>query len=180
MKGRGRARTGIVEGRARGRVGLKAHAGGRVGFIMERPARIRVRLRMPPVIVSGPDGREIRMTSPRELSILGKAVKPHAHMLASVILLLAAANPRRRAGELVSVPLDLLNMVACLLLALPRPRRGRPRMASTNRALELAVQHTMRGATQLIAKSTGENPENIRARVLGIKRRARKGGNKFG
>jgi hypothetical protein len=165
MKGRGSVRNGIVEG----------HAGGLVSFIMEAPARVRVRLPMPTAIVRGPDGRETVI----DPLVLGKAVKPHAHMLAR-ILLLVAANPRRKAGEPVSVPFDVLNIAACLLLALQRPRRGRPRKASTNRALELAAQHSLREAARLVAKSTGENPDNIRARVLGAKRRARKGGNKFG
>jgi hypothetical protein len=176
MKGRGSVRTGIVEGHARGRVGIpKGHASGLVSFVTEVPARVRVRLPMPTAIVRGPDGRETVI----DPLVLGRAVKPHAHMLAR-ILLLVAANPRRKAGEPVSVPFDVLNLAVCLLLALQRPRRGRPRKASTNRALELAAQHSLREAARLVAKSTGENPDNIRARVLGAKRRARKGGNKFG
>jgi hypothetical protein len=73
----------------------------------------------------------------------------------------------------------LLSEVVLLLFTQPAPKRGRPRKASTSRALELSAQHSVREAARLIAKSTGENPENIRARVLGAKRRVRKGGNKF-
>jgi hypothetical protein len=128
---------------------------------------------MPTAIIRAPDGREIaRLTKPRDFLALGKAVRPHAHMLAGILMLTAAKQ--RKAGEF-----DLLNIIACLLLALPRSKRGRPRKASTSRALELAAQHSVRQASRLIAKSTGEDPENIRARVLGAKRRAQKGGNKF-
>src|SRR5262245_33568746 len=146
---------------------------------MEGPARVRVRLPMPAAIIRGPDGREIVLTKPRDLLALGKAVRPHAHMLAS-LLRLSAVNPRRKGGEPASVSFDLLHLVVCLLLALPRSRRpGRRRKASTDEAMELSVQHSLREAARLIAKRTGENPENIRTRVLGAKRRARKGGNKF-
>jgi hypothetical protein len=179
VKRRGKSRTGVVEGHASGRVGIiKGHASGDVRFVMEGPVRVRVRLPMPAAIIRGPDGREIVLTKSRDLLALGKAVRPHAHMLAS-ILRLSAANPRRKGGEPASISFDLLHLVVCLLLALPRSRPGRPRKATTNEALELAVQHSVRKAARLIAKRTGENPENIRARVLGAKRRARKGGNKF-
>jgi hypothetical protein len=134
---------------------------------------------MPAAIIRGSDGREIVLTKPRDLLALGKVVRPHAHMLAG-ILLLSATNPRRKGGEPASVPSDLLHLVVCLLLALPRVRRrGRPRKAGTDEAMELSIEHSVREAARLIAKRTGENPENIRTRVLGAKRRARKGGNKF-
>jgi hypothetical protein len=178
VKGRGKNRTGGVEGHASGRVGIiKGYASGHVRFVMEGPARVRVRLPMPAAIIREPDGREIVLTKPRDVLALGKAVRPHAHMLAG-ILRLSAASPRRKGGEPVSVSFDLLHLVACLLLALPRSRPGRPRKGTTNEALELSVQHSVRKAARLVAKRTGENPENIRARVFGVKRRARNGGNK--
>jgi hypothetical protein len=106
------------------------------------------------------------------------ALRPHAHELAA-FLQLAASNPKRKPGEPVSISFDLANFVACLLRELPSTRRGRRRKASTNEALDLALEHSLRKATRLVAERTGENPENIRTRVLAAKRRARKGGNKF-
>jgi hypothetical protein len=142
------------------------------------PARVRIRVPVPPAIVRGPDGREIVLTKARDLLALGRTVRPHAHTLAG-ILLLSVANPRRRGRKPVFVSFDLLHLAACLLLALPRQRRpGRRRMSTTNEALELAAEHSVRKAARLIAERTGENPDNIRARVLAIKRRAGRGGNK--
>jgi hypothetical protein len=114
----------------------------------------------------------------RMLRAAGKARKPEAHRFADR-LLRTALRSWREGRDAISVPPHLLSEVVLLLLALPGPQRGRPRKASTRRALELSAQHSVREAARLIAKSTGENPENIRARVLSAKRRVRKGGNKF-
>jgi hypothetical protein len=174
VKGGGKTRTRTVKGHGGGRIAIAAHARGLVGFVMEKPARVRVRLPMPIAIVRAPDGREVRLTKPSDFLALGKVVRPHAHMLAGLLMMIAATK-QRKAGEF-----DLLNFVACLLLALPRSKRGRPRMASTSQALDLAVAHSVRKAAQLIAKGTGENPETVRDRLRAAKRRARKGENKFG
>jgi hypothetical protein len=114
----------------------------------------------------------------RILRAAGKALKPEAHRLADR-LLRAALRSWREGSDSISVPPSLLSEVALPLFAQPAPKRGRPRLASTSRALELSALHSVRGAARLIGKSTGENPDNIRARVLGAERRARKGGNKF-
>jgi hypothetical protein len=175
VKRRGKIRARIVEGHASGRVGaIKGHGGGHVSFVTERPARGFLRIPNPEPTFTTPDGRNFRI-SRRALSA---ALRPHAHELAA-FLLLAASNPKRKPGEPVSIPFDVANFVACLLRGLPSTRRGRPRKVSTNQALELVLHHSVREAARLIAKSTGENPENIRASVYGAKRRARKGGNKF-
>ena len=115
----------------------------------------------------------MREGDPRELRALGKALKPNAHELAKHLLHFAAASERNE-GDPVLIPPNLLSEAVLLLLALAGPQRGAPRKDSTNQALELVAQHGMRKAARLIAKSTGENPENLRARLYGIKRRARK------
>jgi hypothetical protein len=173
VKGRRKTRTRIVKGHGGGRVGsIEGRASGVVSFVTG--ARVRVRLPIPEPIFTAPDGREFRISR----RALGAALRPHAHELAA-FLQLAASNPKRKPGELVSISSDFANFVVCLLQALPGSRRGRRRKASTNQALELAVQHGVRKAARLTAKSTGEDPENIRARLYGAKRRAEKGGNKF-
>jgi hypothetical protein len=174
MKGRGK-RAGIVEGHATGRVGIQGRGSGDVSFVTERPARGFLRIPNPEPIFTTPDGRKFRISR----RALGEALRPHARELAAA-LLLAVYNPKREPGEPVSISFDFANLVWCLLRVLPGSRRGRPRKASTNRALELAVQHGVRKAARLIAESTGEDPENIRRSMYGVKRRARKGGDKFG
>jgi hypothetical protein len=99
--------------------------------------------------------------------------KPHPHEIAKDLLRITANS------QLNEDDRELLGVAAQLLLALPAPRRGRRSKASTLQAMELAVKYSVRKAARLIADRTGENPENIRVRLLGIKRRARKGGNKF-
>jgi hypothetical protein len=140
--------------------------------------RFFLRVSHPEPIFTVLDGMHAGRQFPISRRALGAALRPYAHELAAV-LLLAASNPKRKPDEPVSIPTDFANFVWCLLWALPGSRRGRPRKASTNQALELAVRHSVREAARLIGESTGENPENIRARVLAAKRRARKGGNKF-
>jgi hypothetical protein len=148
---------GPVSGRG---ISLTGHAPGRVIWPLHR------------VVIERMAGN-LRM-----LRAAGKALKPEAHHFADR-LLHTALKSWREGSSSISVPPNLLSEVVLLLLALPGPKRGRPRKPSTGRALELSTQYSVREAARLIAKSTGENPENIRARVLGAKRRIRKGGNKF-
>ena len=157
----------------RGKVWAGTVKGGDVNFVIKR--RFLLRVPHPEPSVTFPDGREF----PISRRALGKVlIRAHAHELAAA-LAVNIANPKRKHGEPVSIPSDLANYLWCLAWALPSSRRGRRRKASTNEALELAVEHGMRKAARLTAKSTGENPENIRARMYAAKRRDRKGGNKF-
>ena len=72
---------------------------------------------------------------------------------------------------LVFLPAHTLAMAVVILATLPRPRRGRPLMPSTVGALELAKEiGSSRKVAKLIAESTGEPSENVRARLRGLKR----------
>jgi hypothetical protein len=120
---------------------------------------------MPRASFTTPDGREIAMTSLRDLRVLGEAIRPHARELAAV-LQLYAANPQRKAGE-VSMPSALVNMVVCLLLALPAPRRpGRRPKASTLEARRLLAElGSKHGAAKAVSRKTGEDIEVLRRRL---------------
>jgi len=152
---------GRREGRGSGRLGIEGEASGFIGFA-----------------ITGRNGQVIKyLANQRDAKAFGTALKPHAHMYSAILWLIARHMERRRGDQAPLI--DLLRTIACLLLALPRPVRGRPRKPSTNPTLDLAARVSVRKAVRLTAKETGENPENIRARYYGIKRRAKKGGNKF-
>ena len=115
---------------------------------------------------------------PRELRALGKALRSDAHEFANRLLSIAA-DPRRNKGDPVLIPPYLFSEVALLLLALPRPQRGRPKMETTLDALRLRAEgKTKRGAARVAAAKTGENPENVRRRLRSKKtyKPKRKGG----
>ena len=102
---------------------------------------------------------------PRELRALGKALKPDAHELAKQLLRIAA-DPRRNKGDPVPIPPFLFSDIVLLLLGLPRPQRGRPKMETTLEALRLRAEgKTERGAAKAAAAKTGEDPENVRRRL---------------
>ena len=105
------------------------------------------------------------MSSPRDLRALGEVLKPHAHELAKR-LLRAAADLQRNEGDPVLIPPNLLSEAVLLLLALPRPQRGRPLKASTLQALQLFVEgRTKRGVARAVSDKTGEPYENLRRRL---------------
>ena len=71
----------------------------------------------------------------------------------------------------VSLPAHTLAMAVAILATLPKSTRGRPLMPSTVEALKLAEEvGSNRKVSRLIADSTGEPSENIRARLRGLKR----------
>jgi hypothetical protein len=116
------------------------------------------------------------MTSLRDLRGLGEAFRPHARELAAALLLFAA-NPGRKAGEPVSIPFDLVNMIAYLLLALPGVRRGRPPKVSTLEARRLLAKLGSKlGAARVVSGKTGEPHENLRRRLRPKGKPKKKGG----
>ncbi len=125
---------------------MKVHVGGR---------QLSVKLDKA-IISTRPDGSQsVQINDLRDFRALGEALRPHARELA-VGLLYAA---RRNDGKRVSMPLNLLNEVAWLLLALPTPRRGRPPKASTLQAQRLQAEgRSKRGSAHAVAGKTGEPP----------------------
>ena len=114
---------------------------------------------------------------PREVRALGKAIRPEAHEFAEQLLRIAA-DPLYTEGNPVPIPPYLFSDVLLLLLGLPGPRRGRPKLESTLEALRLRAEgKTTRGAAKAAAKP-GEDPENVRRRLLSKKtyKPKRKGG----
>lgn len=118
------------------------------------------------------------MSSLRDLRGMAGPLKPTAHELAKRLLGLAA-DPQRNEGNSVSIPPNLLSKAVLLLLTLPGPQRGRPKMETTLEALRLRAEgKTKRGAARVAASNTGEDPENIRRRLRSKKtyKPKRKGG----
>ena len=115
---------------------------------------------------------------PRELRALGKALRSDAHEFANRLLSIAA-DPRRNRGDPVPIPPYLFSEVVLLLLGLPRPQRGRPKMETTleRAAASCRGQNKARGRARRGSK-TGENPENVRRRLRSKKtyKPKRKGG----
>jgi hypothetical protein len=105
------------------------------------------------------------MCSPRKVRAVGQALKPHAHDIARR-LLRAAADSRRKEGDPVLVPVNLLSEVIMLLLALPGPQRGRPTNVETLQLQRLLAEgRTKRGAAREVSGKTGKPLENLRRRT---------------
>jgi hypothetical protein len=124
----------------------------------ESPGRGSLNAPEPVVIIPSDDGRGRRV----EVGIFGKMLKPYAHEWAKLLFFSAANTP---SGEQVSLPYDLVYLVACLLMAQPRNQRGRPPKEST-RDLErvLAQVGSKLGAARAVASKTGESVQNLRRR----------------
>jgi hypothetical protein len=129
------------------------------------------------IISTRPDGSQsVRITDMRDFRALGEALKPHARELAAR-LLYTANNPQRNDGKRVSIPLNLLNAVAWLLLALPTARRGRSPKASTLQAQRLLTEGgSKRGAARAVSGKTGEPAESVRRRLRPKSNPKKKGG----
>jgi hypothetical protein len=105
------------------------------------------------------------MNNPRGLRTLSEALKPRAHDLAKR-LLRVAADPQRSEGDPVPIPPYLLSEAVLILLALPRPQRGRPPKAETTLLLQFLVEgQPKRGAARAVAGKTGKPIENLRRRL---------------
>jgi hypothetical protein len=101
----------------------------------------------------------------RNLRTFGRAHKPYAHWLAAVLLLFAS-TPRRKAGEPVSVPSDLFDMVVGVLLTLPASKRGRRPEDSTPELQRLFAQlGSKRAAARAVSNKTGEDFDTLRRRL---------------
>lgn len=74
---------------------------------------------------------------------------------------------------MITVPAHTLAVMAAILSTLPKPRGGRPLLPSTTNALQLVKKvGSTRKVAKLLAESTGEPLERVRARLRGHKRRA--------
>lgn len=117
-----------------------------------------------------------RMSNPRDqraLRALGEELRPNAHVLAKC-LLRVAADSQRKEGD--PIPF-LLSEAALLLLALPRPQRGRPPKESTSELQQLFAEvGTKLGAAKAVSGKTGESRENLRRRLRPKSKPKKKGG----
>jgi hypothetical protein len=136
------------------------------------------RFRLDTAIVSTrPDGSQsVRITNMHDIRVLGEVLKPRAVEFAAR-LISAKADPQRNDGKRVSIPLNLLDAVAWLLLALPTARRGRPPKASTLQAKRLQAEgRSKRGSARAVSSKTGEPHENLRRRLRPKSKPKKRGG----
>jgi hypothetical protein len=105
------------------------------------------------------------MTDMRDIRAFGEALKPRAIEFAAR-LLRAQADPQWNDGKRVSIPLNLLNAVAWLLLGLRTSRPGRPPKRSTLQLRHLHAEGgSKRGSARAVSDKTGEPDENLRRRL---------------